>query len=84
LILPFPAGDRDVGAWESSGNNIDSPSPFGPVECRNVIPNGESWEHPVPLSGKQYPPRIVLDFDGTNASPSQEMAPEDTSSRPSK
>lgn len=69
-------------AREASADNIDSAFPRLAVKCLDIVPDWESRQDSVSLSGKQYAPRVVCPFDGANRSPSQQMASEDTSSSP--
>jgi hypothetical protein len=71
-------------ARESTADDINSSAPRLPVKGLHIVPDWESWQDSVSLSGKQYPPIVVVDFDGTNRSPFQQMASEDTSSSPCK
>jgi len=78
------SGSADVLTGASPGDNVNPSAPGPSVEGANVVPDREVGQHPVTLSGKQYPPSIVVDFDGANRSPSQQMASEDTASGPCK
>jgi len=44
------AGDADVLAGESAGDDVNAPSPGSSIECRDVIVNLEGWKGAVALS----------------------------------
>lgn len=78
------AGGADVLAGKSATDDVDSPSPWPPVEGAHVVPDREPGEEPVALPGEEHTPAIRVKFDGANGVPSKDSASENSSPGPRK
>jgi hypothetical protein len=56
--------------------DINNASPRSSVKGLNVIPNRESREKAIVLSGAQYACWVGFPFNGADGSPPEELAPE--------
>ncbi len=74
------AGNAERLAGKPGGNDIDSTTPRSPVECSNVVPDGEAVEHSVSLPLEQNLLAVFVDFDGANGSPAKQSACEKSAS----
>jgi hypothetical protein len=73
------SGDADVLTGKPARNHVNKASPWSSVKGSNVIPNRESREQAVILSGEQYACGIGLPLDSADGSPSEETASENAS-----
>ena len=64
----------DVLAREPSTDNVNGPSPRPAVEGADIVPYRESLKVSVSLSLKEDVSRVLLDFDGTPGTPSEQSA----------
>jgi hypothetical protein len=65
------AGGADVLARESPRHHVNTSSPGHSAKGSNVIPNRESRENAVILSGDKYPAGVWVALDGADGSPSE-------------
>jgi hypothetical protein len=70
------SGGADVLAREASRHHINTASPWASVEGLNVIPDRERVEASVVLPGDQNIPCVGVPLDGADGAPSEELAPE--------
>jgi hypothetical protein len=63
-------------AWKAARYDINNASPWVAVKGLYVIPNRESFEKAVILSGAQYACWIGFPFDCADCAPSEELASE--------
>lgn len=73
---------RDVLAWETARDHINSASPRVSVECTNVIPYREGFKRPVILAGSQDARGVPVGLHSADCLPSKERTAEDASSCP--
>lgn len=79
-----PSGARDVLAREASANDVDVPSPGLAVKGAHIIPNRESLEHAIALSGEQHLSAVGINLDSSDGAPTQEDASQDSAACPRK
>jgi hypothetical protein len=77
-------GTGDVGAWESSANDIGNSSPRFPVEGSDIVPHWEPRKNAVPLATEEYSSAIRVDLDGANGGMPEKQSAEDSSPDSSK
>jgi hypothetical protein len=70
------ASGRDVLAREAARHHINTASPWLSVEGLNVIPDREGFKASVVLPGDQNVPCVGIPLDGTDGSPSEQVASE--------
>jgi hypothetical protein len=73
------SGDADVLTGKPARYHVNKASPRSSVKSSNVIPNRESREQAVILSGKQNACGVGLPLNGAHGSPSEEVAAENAS-----
>jgi hypothetical protein len=66
-------------AWKSARYDVNNAAPRSAVKGLNVIPNRESRENPVILSGDKYASWVMPPLDCADGSPSEQMPTEDSS-----
>jgi hypothetical protein len=64
----------DVLAWKPARYNVNNSSPGMSVKGSYVIPNWESFEKPVILSGAQYACWVRFPLNGTDCSPAKQLS----------
>jgi len=67
----------DVLAGKSSGNDIDTSAPCVPIKSSHVVPNRESFEHPIPLAVKHDLPRSGIKLNSADGAPSKQVRCQD-------
>lgn len=72
------AGDGQILAGESSGNDIDLAAPRAPVEVSDIGVDGESGEVSIVLSRLQNCLAVGIDLDGGHRDMAQQPACEDS------
>jgi hypothetical protein len=72
--------DGDVLTREPSGDDVDDASPLGPVECPDVVPDGERLEASIVLSRHEDGSGVLVPLDSANSTPSENPPAEDASS----
>jgi hypothetical protein len=78
------AGDADVLAGKTPSNDIDSPSPCGPVELGNVIVNLHvCGQVAIGLPRPQNATAVRVDLDRADGAVTQQHAAEDAAARAS-
>jgi hypothetical protein len=70
------SGCADVLARKSSRYHVNNSSPRSAVKGLNVIPNRESRENAVILSGGKYASCVGFPLNGADCSPSEQMSSE--------
>ncbi len=66
-------GAGDVLAGEASADNVDASRPRRAVEGSDVIPYREGLEHSVALSLSEHALAVLVDLDGADGAPSEQM-----------
>jgi hypothetical protein len=77
-------GKADVLAWESTADDVDVTSPWPSVEGADIVPDWESWQASISLSGKKDSSRIGIKLNSALGAPSKQMPSQDASSCPCK
>jgi hypothetical protein len=70
------SGCADVLAGKAARYHVNTASPRFSVKGSHVIPNRESRENAVILSGAQYSSGIGVPLNGANGAPAEEFAAE--------
>jgi hypothetical protein len=71
-----PSSGRNVLTGKSSRYDINTPCPRLSVKGLNVIPNRESRENAVILSGGKYASCVGFPLNGTDSAPSEQVSSE--------
>lgn len=74
----------DVLAGESAADDIHASAPGIAVEGADVIPDRESPEEPVSLTGEQNAAAVGINLNSADGAPSKEEPSQDASSGPCK
>jgi hypothetical protein len=80
---PF-SGAGNVLAWKASGHDVNEASPWSPVEGLDIVPNWESWQPSVALTGEQDAAGVGINFDSADGAPSQDWPSQNAASCPCK
>jgi hypothetical protein len=71
-------------AREAARDDIHEASPWASVEGSHVVPDREGVETSVVLSGREDAAGVVVELDGADGAPPEELAPENASTSPGK
>lgn len=66
----------DVLAREASRDDVHHSTPRAPVEGSHVVPDWEGWQASVVLAGHEDSASVVVDLDGADAPPPEQLAAE--------
>jgi hypothetical protein len=69
-----------IGAGESAANDIDASPPRLAVEGLHIVPDWESRQESVALSGEQDSAAVGIKLNSADGAPSKEFASQDASS----
>jgi len=71
-------------AWESAADDVDVTSPRSSVEGADIVPDWESWQASIGLSGKQDSPGVGIKLNSASDAPSKQSPAQDAASCPCK
>jgi len=71
------AGGADILARPPGRDDIDPSAPLVTGEGLDIVPDLESWEGPVALSGEEDVSGVLVDFASDNCGPPEETTPQD-------
>lgn len=69
-------GAGDVLAREAARDDVHHSTPRATVKGSHVVPDGEGRQASVVLAGHEDASGVVVDFDGTDAPPPEQLAAE--------